>query len=141
MSSHVQVLVPKLNVEIDEQIVDLVLAFNEIGVVQTISSCQGNPGIIGEGGSYGHICFQDRTNPHSYIALAHVVFAIMWQPFRAEWDDFCASVDAVERGYQAWFRFRNERIGRALEIVNTDPNILHYRSVLTVRGKWERKRQ
>jgi hypothetical protein len=73
--------------------------------------------------------------------LAHVVFAIMWQPFRAEWDDFCASVDAVERGYQAWFRFRNERIGRALEIVNTDPNILHYRSVLTVRGKWERKRQ
>ena len=52
MSDHTTVRVEELDADIDEQIVDLVLQFNGSGG-RTVSSCQGDPGIIGEGGRYG----------------------------------------------------------------------------------------
>jgi hypothetical protein len=56
---HRQVTVDGLGFVVDEKIAPLVGLINN-GAIQTISSCQGDPGIIGEGGSYGHVSLQSK---------------------------------------------------------------------------------
>jgi hypothetical protein len=46
------------NLEIDEKVADLVLLMNRIPGLETLSSCQGDFGIIGECGHYGHVAFK-----------------------------------------------------------------------------------
>ena len=107
---HKTVYVESLGDDIDEQIVDLVLQFNGSGV-ETVSSCQGDPGIIGEGGRYGHVCFV--TSPSlkcGYSVMATLLFELLFPIFKDMWDDVRIEMSASSDQFLGWVYFRNETI-------------------------------
>lgn len=48
-------------VEVDEKIWTPVALMNQFPGIVTLSSCQGDPGPIGQGGAYGHISFKAES--------------------------------------------------------------------------------
>ena len=100
-----------LGADVDVQVISLVESFNGLGLT-TISSCQGDPGIIGEGGSYGHISFyrsQDRQA--EYEELSRFTFGFLREMFGHLYDDVILSVHLSEQtGFYGWMSFRNEAI-------------------------------
>ena len=114
MSDHTTVRVEELDADIDEQIVDLVLQFNGSGG-RTVSSCQGDPGIIGEGGRYGHVAFLAPAN--SYMFMAYTVFGALFNLTKDMYDDVRVEMTASpDLGFMGWVYFRNEAIPELLRV-------------------------
>jgi hypothetical protein len=105
---HKTVYVKSIDADIDEQIVDLVLEFNGSSI-KTVSSCQGDPGIIGEGGQYGHITFR-CPDSWGYEFLARVMFSCLFDLTKDMWDDVRLEMTASDTGFLGWVYFRNETI-------------------------------
>lgn len=112
---HKTVHVESFDADIDEQVVDLVLQFNGDGA-KTVSSCQGDPGVIGdeEGGRYGHVCFV-MPNPRDYQLLAQVLFGFLYNLTKDMWDNVRVEMTTSDEGFLGWVYFRNECIQELLE--------------------------
>ena len=110
---HKTVHVDFLDADIDEQVLPLVMEMNS-AYVTTISSCQGDPGIIGQGGRYGHIAFQ-MAEPNDWTMLSNILFKTMWPVFKPMWDDVRVEMTASENGFYGWLYFRNEAIPSVLK--------------------------
>lgn len=109
MEKHKTIHIDSIDADIDEQIVDLVLEFNGEGG-RTVSSCQGDPGIIGEGGQYGHISFL-IPDPFDPLPMADAVFVTLFNLTKDMWDDVQVKMTASpDVGFLGWIYFRNERI-------------------------------
>jgi len=108
---HRAVHIELIDADIDEQIVDLVLQFNGSGV-RTVSSCQGDPGAIGdaEGGRYGHVCF---TLPDPQL-MAQFLFGFLHNLTKDMWDDVRVEMTSSDTAFLGWVYFRNERIQELL---------------------------
>lgn len=110
---HKTVYVESLDADIDEQVVGLVLQFNKSGL-ETVSSCQGDPGIIGsQGGRYGHVCFtlSDRFN---HALMADFLFGFIYNLTNDLWDDVRVEMTTSSDGFLGWLYFRNECIEELL---------------------------
>ena len=107
---HKTVFVEALDADIDEQVVSLVESINALGF-KTVSSCQGDPGILGMGGSTGHVVFVDGNQRFERDDLSKFTFDLL-RSFVAHMDDDVAlSIHLSEQtGYAGWMRFRNEAL-------------------------------
>jgi len=110
MSKHATKYVPLLEAEIDTEVWTLVKAINGFGFT-TVSSCQGDPGVIGEGGSYGHVAFVFEESPFDYTRVAEFCFHFL-RPFVAHlYDAVTLDVTLSEQnGFVGWLRFRREAL-------------------------------
>lgn len=109
MSEHKARFVEAVAAEVDEQVVTLVEALTTLGVL-TISSCQGNPGIIGEGGSYGHVAFTVPLNT-DWQPVGKFLFDFLRPFVQHMWDDVRLEMTCSEQnGFIGWIYFRNEAL-------------------------------
>ena len=110
MNRHVSKFVPLLEADIDTQVWPLVKSINGLGFT-TISSCQGDPGVIGEGGNYGHVAFISEADPFSYTRITQFCFVFL-RPFIAHmYDDVSLEVTLSEdNGFIGWIHFRTEAL-------------------------------
>ena len=118
MSDHKTVYVESIDADIDEQVVDLVLQFNG-GGAKTVSSCQGDPGIIGEGGHYGHIAFL-MPDPFNPLLMASAIFVSMFNLTKDMYDDVRVEMTASpDIGFMGWIHFRNEATPELLKRIQS----------------------
>ena len=116
---HKTIYVESIDADIDEQVVDLVLQFNMKGTT-SVTSCQGAPGIIGEGGRYGHIAFTTLKPERmavwdSYMPTASAVFGTLFNLTKDMYDDVRVEMTASpDLGFMGWIYFRNEAIPELL---------------------------
>ena len=133
MSEHKTTRMSELNhgagADIDHELVPLVKFLNRLGV-ETISSCQGDPGVIGEGGHYGSVTFICPGQPNLWNPICAFTFGFLRDFVAHMYDDVrlevtlteCScrnepepttpGVDRTECGsaYYGWMYFRNEAI-------------------------------
>lgn len=107
---HHSVFVQELNAQIDIEVLPLVRLLNAIPGVQTISSCQGDPGAIEvHGGSYGSVTFIKGK----WREVSDFCFAFIFPLFIDLWDDVRVEVIATAthgEQWEGWIRFRNESL-------------------------------
>ena len=106
---HRTVHVSTLDANIDRGVLDLVFQFNSHCGIQTVSSCQGDPGVIGEGGRYGHVCFT-ITPLQDYEVLSRFLFGFLYNLTKDLWDDVRVEMTTSDSGFLGWVYFRNESI-------------------------------
>jgi hypothetical protein len=110
MSKHPTKFVPLLEADIDAEVWTLVKAINGFGF-ETVSSCQGDPGIIGEDGNYGHVAFMFAESPFDYTRITEFTFKFLRSFFAHKYDDVTLEVTLSEQnGFVGWLRFRNEAL-------------------------------
>lgn len=100
--------------DIDIQVVPLVGFVNRFGL-HTVSSCQGAPGVIGEGGRYGHVSYMDSNDPDDYSYITRITFKLFRELFESLYDDVRLEVYITEgphpvAGFIGAIRFRNEAL-------------------------------
>jgi hypothetical protein len=106
---HAQVAVTVLDdALIDVDVVDAVLAMNAIPYIETISSCQGNPGPIDfQKGMYGHIAFNHSQGWKPLVEFCLIDLRAKFSEFID--DEIRIDIFANSNPY-AWLNFRNEML-------------------------------
>ena len=107
---HQTAYLPSISADVDLEIVDLVLAINELGA-RTTSSCQGNPGRVDQeqGGRYGVVVFEKGNG---WQPLCEFVFAHLRRKLEGMDDDVTLEVTCWDqKTFYGWLYFRNEAIG------------------------------
>ncbi len=98
--------------DIDFEIAPVVKFLNQLGA-QTLSSCQGDPGVItGDrtGGKYGHVVFI-IPGAETHEPVAELLFKHLRPMFAHLYDSVILEIVLVESDqYEGWIRFRNECI-------------------------------
>lgn len=108
---HPTRFIDELGADIDIEVFPLVETLNNFGF-QTISSCQGDPGIIGEGGHYGHVAFLGPLDPFEQAPVVKFTFGLLRSMYQHLYDDVTLEVSLSEQnGFIGWIRFRNEVLG------------------------------
>ena len=107
--SHAQIAITALHdALIDADIVDAVLAMNAIAGIETLSSCQGNPGPIEiDAGMYGHIAFRHMGGWQDLVTFCMIDLRLLFREFiddEIRIDIFCNS------NPYGWLNFRNEML-------------------------------
>jgi hypothetical protein len=109
--------------DIDIEVMPVVKYINKLGMT-TISSCQGWPGLLAEGGHRGHVYFTDGSG--SYENLANFAFNILRPMFAHLWDDVCLGIFLSEDiGFYVDLSFRNEAIPEITKRLGCYCEILH----------------
>jgi hypothetical protein len=110
---HSQVICLTLDCELDEEVVQLVLAMNRIRGIHTVSSCQGEPGPI-EPGFYGHVAFTADGTLWNLFNFCTYCLKYQIDGLHFE-DDVALEIDIMAR--RGWLRFRNEALPKVTEMM------------------------
>lgn len=96
--------------DIDQALVPMVKFLNRMGC-STFSCCQGEPGVIGEGGQRGHVYFNIPNRTPQYQPVADFTFNFLWPFVEHLWDDVMVSIH-LSGDWHFWgeMSFRNEAI-------------------------------
>jgi hypothetical protein len=106
---HPTRFIDELGADIDVEVFPLVETIRNFGFM-TISSCQGDPGVIGEGGYYGHVAFLG-ADPFDQRQVVKFTFDLLRSFFAQMYDDVTLEVSLSEQnGFIGWIRFRNEAL-------------------------------
>lgn len=115
---HKTLYIPRLDADIDKKVVPLVLALGRFPLLTTFSSCQGDPGPMTGGGTYGHV---DFTYGPDWLTCCTFCFGRLAPEFRDIFDDVIISVwqtDSAPHIYGS-IKIRSEAIPTAAMIVES----------------------
>lgn len=100
-------------VEVDEEAWALVALMNQFPGIVTSSSCQGDPGPIGQGGAYGHISFKAESVDKLFTFCAGVLAS----HFKNWIDDEVRISIFIQSEPWGSLDFRNEVIPNVEEVI------------------------
>jgi len=127
MSPHQTTRFRKLNggegADVDVQVAPIVASLNNLGA-ETISSCQGDPGPIADGGRYGHVAFV-IPGDEGWFQLCELVFKHLTPMYAHMYDDVILEVHSDDKHFEGWLRFRNEAIDEITKRLGCWVEMLH----------------
>ena len=107
LRSHETIWSRALHCDLDVQVAPLVEAMNKIPGVETVSSCQGEPGKLSGKGEMGHVAFKLKGDWQALCSFCFVNLRNIFSDFiddEVRVDIFCST-----RPY-AWINFRHEML-------------------------------